>query len=363
MSTVRDLERALRGDVSWTADDVPALVGAADDHGVSALLWDLLSGASEAQLPLRQALASRARAAVARDLLVSLELSGVLGALADSGVRALVIKGAALAYTVYEQPWHRPRLDTDILVAAHDHDQAAAVLGQRGYRRSDAVSTGSLVSHQVAFAHTDAHGLAHVVDLHWKVANPQLLAGALPFEHAWDRAVAAPQLGPAARVLAPVDACVLACIHRLAHHQGHDRLIWLYDVVRLSRAFTAADWAELVRAARAASVAALCHDALRQAHERLACTAPAAVIRALSEAATCEPSRAYVDRTLHRRDVLASDLALLGSWRQRIRLLGEHAFPPAAFVLQRYKVRSRAWLPALYVHRLITGAWKWLVAA
>ena len=31
-------------------------------------------------------------------------------------------------------------------------------------------------------------------------------------------------------LLAPVNALVLACIHRLAHHQGRDRLVWLYDI-------------------------------------------------------------------------------------------------------------------------------------
>jgi hypothetical protein len=359
MSTVCYLERALRGDVSWTADDVPALVGAADDHGVSALLWDLLSRASEAQLPLRQALASRARAAVARDLLVSLELSGVLGALADSGVRALVIKGAALAYTVYEQPWHRPRLDTDILVATADVEPAARVLTQCGYDRCEAISTGAFVSHQVAFERSDAQGLRHVIDLHWKIANPQLLSNAVPFEELWTDSVPVPALGAAARMPSPVNALLIGCIHRLAHHQGHDRLIWLYDLHLLGRQLDDLGWDELCRGAQDRGVAGLCLDGLLQARQRVFAAVPPGVEQALARV-PAEPSTVYLRGPVRRRDVLASDLALLPGWRARVRLLREHAFPSAAFIRARYGCSSRAMLPLAYVHRLVTGASTWL---
>jgi hypothetical protein len=359
MSTVRYLERALQGDVNWPADDVPALVDAAEDHGVSALLWDLLSGAPEAQLPLRRALASRARAAVARDLLVSLELSDVLGAMAAGGIRTLLIKGAPLAYTVYEHPWHRPRLDTDLLVAAADVEAAARVLTQCGYDRCEVISTGAFVSHQVAFERSDAQGLRHVIDLHWKIVNPQLLANAVPFEELWIDSVAVPALGAAARMPSPVNALLIGCIHRLAHHQGHDRLIWLYDLRLLARQLDDRGWNELRRRAQDRGVAGVCLDGLLQARQRVSAAVPPGVEQALA-GVTGEPSTVYLRGPVRRRDVLASDLALLPGWRARLRLLREHAFPSVAFIRARYGCSSRAMLPLAYVHRLVTGACTWL---
>jgi hypothetical protein len=58
--------------------------------------------------------------------------------------------------------------------------------------------------------------------------------------------------------------------------------------------------------------------------------------------------------------VLVSDLKALRSWRARLRLLREHAFPPPAFMRQRYGT-TRWWLlPALYVYRFATGAVRWV---
>ena len=62
----------------------------------------------------------------------------------------------------------------------------------------------------------------------------------------------------------------------------------------------------------------------------------------------------------HKRDVLLTDIRLLPSWTDRFRLIREHAFPPAAFMRVRYK-RQQGWmLPALYAHRLLTGATRWI---
>ena len=158
---------------------------------------------------------------------------------------------------------------------------------------------------------------------------------------------------------APVVSAVLACLHRLAHHQGHDRLIWLYDLKLLASGFDDADWAAFTELAVERRVAAVCLDGLAQARDRLGAPLPGHVAARLAAAGRTEPSRSYVDTTVRKRDVLVSDLAVLPTWAARLRLLREHAFPPAAFILRRYGVSSRVWLPALYCHRLVTGAFRW----
>ena len=338
------------------------MIQAADDEGVTALLWESLSSVEvgDGDAILRNEITPSVRGAATRELLVQMELRRVLDRLAREHVRALVIKGTALAYTVYGSAWHRPRTDTDLLIDPNETEKAIRVLESCSYARSDAVTAGTLVTHQAAFERVDDHGLSHVIDLHWRLVNPQVLANVLPFEYLWQHAQPVAALGPDARTPRAVDAVLVASIHRLAHHQGQDRLIWLYDLHLLTTRFTDADWSELADAACRFGVAGLCLDGLRQARTRTGTRIPPRVEELWQATAPTERSHVYVSGPVLKRDVLASDLAELPGWRARARLVKEHAFPPAAFMRTRYGVTSAIWLPALYVHRLITGTFKWL---
>ena len=343
------------------ADEPAAVVDAAVEHGVDGLLWDRLTGVEgSAAAAVRALLDSRARAAAARELFVRIDLERLFAALGAAAVPTLAVKGTALAYTVYPQPWLRPRTDTDLLVRHGDVASAAQALEACGYARSAAVSSGELVSHQLAFERDDAHGVRHVVDLHWKIVNPQMLANALTFELLWPESRPAAGLGPRARVPATAASVALACVHRLAHHQGHDRLIWLYDIDLLAAALTAEEWRSLEAMAVRGRIAGLCLDGLSAARAAFGTRIPKPVEAALAAAAPTEPSHAYVTGPVTRGDVLRHDLAALPSWRARAQLMVEHAFPPAAFMQQRYGGRARWMLPALYVHRLVTGASRWV---
>ena len=349
---------------SWEANgrwDPEALVAASREQGVSALAWSALREAvSEEARQARNLLHAGARSSAARELLVRLELERVLDSLAGAGVQTLVIKGAALAYEVYPLPWLRPRTDTDLLIRFDDLAGASRLLEANGYLRSSALTSGVLVSHQVAFERIDTHGVHHVIDLHWKIVNPQILADALSFGELWAGRHHVPALGPSASVPSLVASSVLSCIHRLAHHQGQDRLIWLDHLRLLCGRFEPADWDTLEQIARERHVAGLCLSGLVEARERLGSPLPAQTESALRRAAPDEPSHRYLEGAVHRRDVLASDLGALPSWSDRLRLLREHAFPPAAFIRERYGVKNPLLLPALYVHRLVTGAYKWV---
>ena len=352
---VRDLHRTMgRG------ADRSAMIQVAEDEGVTALLWESLESADAGDKTLRDEIAPSVRGAATRELLAHIEIRRVSERFARERVRVLIIKGTALAYTAYATAWHRPRTDTDLLIHADDAAEAMRVLESCGYARSDAVTAGSFVSHQAAFERVDGHGLNHVIDLHWRLVNPQILANALSFEYLWDRARLVPALGPDARTPSAIDAVLIASIHRLAHHQGQDRLIWLCDLHLLTAPFTDADWNTLAAAACRFGVAGLCLDGLRQARARTGTRIPPRVEELWQGAAPAERSHVYVSGPVLKRDVLASDLAELPGWRARARLVKEHAFPPAAFMRTRYGIQSAVWLPALYVHRLLSGAFKWL---
>jgi hypothetical protein len=359
------LARALRGDLTWLGSntlDQHVLVAAADHHGVGPLVWQALHRTRNRSHGLYEGLAAARHVDLTHEMLRGREIARVMAALDSRAVPALLVKGAALAYSLYAEPWLRPRVDTDILVA-HDSFRAAdRVLRSLGYHASPAVSTGEFVSHQVAYQHRDAHGLSHVIDLHWKTVNPQALADALPFELLWEDAQEVRCQDLRARVPSHSSSLMVACVHRLGHHQQHDRLVWVYDIHLLAGTLDERGWDHVVSTALERGISAVCRHGLEATASRFGTAVPAPVLAALATRDLDEPSRAYTERPQRRIDVLRADLRLLPRWRDRVQLVAEHAFPPMSFMMAKYEARQRLLLPVLYAHRLVAGAWKWLRA-
>lgn len=312
-------------------------------EGVRARLWELAT--SEAVI----------------DAVRQRELEQVLLALDAEGIRTLVFKGAALARSHYARPFFRPHLDTDLLLPRHSIAAASRVMESLGYRRTAQV-TGALVMHQLDYSKVDRHGVRHIFDLHWKLVNPQALADLLTFEEL-DAGAAPVAPDSVARAPVPVHALLLACIHRVAHHHGWERLIWHFDVHLLAERLTAAEQACLLELTAQKGIACIALDGLLLARANFDTALPAKLLERLEEQAASEAGSAaseFACRPMSRFDVLVSDLKALGSWRDRARLLREHIFPPASYIMERYSVSNAAILPILYTHRLLSGAWKWL---
>jgi hypothetical protein len=170
-----------------------------------------------------------------------------------------------------------------------------------------------------------------------------------------------PALGPAARMPRGDHALLLAVIHAAAHHTRRPRLIWLYDLHLLCTHMPADDMERAVAGARASGLSALCARALRETQQTFDTRIEGRVLEALDavDPRSEAPAR-YVEATGGKLDTLVSDLRSLRSWPARGRLIREHLFPPAEYMLRAYRTSHRSWLPALYVHRAITGGWRWI---
>jgi glycosyltransferase involved in cell wall biosynthesis len=336
------------------------VLATAIEQGVDVLVAAQPDAVASWPQPLRGQLRARATAALAIESVRERELARVIGGLAAAGVQALVAKGAALAYSVYPEPHLRPRVDADLLVRHEDVPRVVGVLTDLGYARA-AQNVGDLVSHQLALGRTDSHGVWHAVDVHWKVANPHVFADLLPVSRLLSDAMPLPALGPAARMPRGDHALLLAVIHAAAHHTRRPRLIWLYDLHLLCTHMPADDMERAVAGARASGLSALCARALRETQQTFDTRIEGRVLEALDavDPRSEAPAR-YVEATGGKLDTLVSDLRSLRSWPARGRLIREHLFPPAEYMLRAYRTSHRSWLPALYVHRAITGGWRWI---
>jgi hypothetical protein len=296
------------------------------------------------------------RAAVVEDVARTRELLRVVTALEDAGCQPIVFKGAALAHTHYVLPWQRPRLDSDVLVDEASRERAARTLGALGYRRPPFVS-GRLVMYQEPLVRCETGGLEHVVDLHWRVANPQTVSRSLSHVLLAARAVIHELPGGRLRVPCPADALVLACVHRASHHQDARDLLWLFDIHLIAGRLSEAEWRDVAAAAHAGAVMALCGRGLGLAAERFGTPLPPQVMAALAQPPLPEPSAVFLRPDLTPAGRLRSDLGALPT-ADRARLLWEILVPTAGYMRSRYG--SRGWLPWLYVRRAASGASKWL---
>ena len=355
------LAGALRGDASvlrshpFDPDD--PFWRAAETHGVHLMLADLAqtTGAAREWPPDASARARTASIdAASVHALRERELRRVLGRLAAAGVPCLLLKGAALAHTLYPQPHLRPRRDTDVLIRRDDVTRIDALMHDAGYTRAVETS-GDLASSQRHFDGPGANGSLHALDVHWRIANPQVFAHSLGYDELTASRAAVPALGPHAWTLSPAHALALACIHRVAHHPDTDRLLWSWDVHRLAAGEEAA---RFIAVASKASMREVCAHTLASAASRFGGLDDLIAHVRPDAGAQPEASARFLGRGLRQVDILRTDVAHLG-WRRGATLLREHLFPSAEYMRSVYPAWPAALLPAAYVHRIVLGAPKW----
>jgi hypothetical protein len=336
-------------------------------HGVGPLLARRLSRMPVGEHPISKSwcLARDLQHEMAIELVRQRELVRVLDALAAAGVAPLLLKGAALAYSIYPSPALRPRADTDLLIRTEDRDATVRTLATLGYEKPN-VTRGDFVAYQCGFVLREPRGLTHVLDVHWRISNTQLFSRALEYAELASRAVPLPALGTHARGLSSGDALLFACMHRVHHihspmradrisTSGGERLIWVYDIHLLMSAMTSSELMQFTALAQRKGMRAICKDGLLRARECFGTRIPEAALAALTGGRSTEPSAAHL-RAGDLRHVL-TELRSLSRWRDRIALLREHLFPPPEYMLEKYAVSSRAWLPVLYLQRGIRGTW------
>ena len=341
--------------------DVASFLASAAREGLLGLLHaKVCQTAAADRLPaaLVAGLRAGAHRQAALELAQRAELQCVVAETRHRGLDVLLMKGASLAYDVYPDPAWRVRSDVDMLIRDQDRDRVHACLDGLGYVCEPQVS-GRLVTSQFHSQRIDAHGVRHLVDVHWKLVNPQRFADAIRFDELAGDAVALPLLGPAARGIGRVHALWLACVHRVAHHYDRDTLIWLYDIHLLMGALDAGGIERFLSLAERTGVRRICLRALQLARDRLGTEIAPGTFASLEAAPANEPSTVFLGPGVRKLDVLLDDVRVLPGWRSRVTLLKEHLFPDPAYMRRTYARGSLAPAAWLYVSRIVRGARKW----
>lgn len=361
----------LRGErADWPVDAgfSASLIERADYHGVLALLHDRLQrdpNAGHGWLDeVVQTCRERALAQAMWELRHRALLTEVFTRLASAGIRPVVFKGTALAYTLYSESALRSRGDTDFIIPPDTRTQAAEVLEELGFKRESGMS-GERVAYQASFTRTEPAGDAHTLDVHWRINNSELLSRLFSHPELLVTAQSIATLGAEARAASPVHALLIACMHRATHkhnpyyvdgvaHFSGDRLIWLYDIHLLANAFTPGAWEAFLLLASQKGLSSICLEGLQRANQCFHTHTPTAVLAALVQPDSNNKMTQYFAAGATRQQWM--DFCAIPGIVGKTEFLVETIFPSAGYMRGKYP--QGGWLPWLYFRRAARGVLK-----
>ncbi len=344
--------------VSLSDNDAKTIQQAGLQHGVLSLIY-YFTTKTESHNTCPDALLKTTRQhnllGVAVELRRHHELEHIIELLNAAGLDFLLMKGGALAHTLYPEPHLRERCDTDLLFPDKpSSDKAWEILKNEGYKRNNTLD-GDFVGYQFSCSRKLNMGLPISLDIHRKLSDIVFFANLFEFEELKEQSIPVPQLGPAARGLNHIYALLHACIHRIVNKPGGngDRLIWIYDMHLLCNSFTDTDWREFCTLARQKELAGVCLDGLEKSEQFFDTTIPLEYRQNLVKNAGKErvsPHKVYSRRQLYYLDFL-SNKGFINKTRQ----LREHLFPSTQYMMNKYHAKSRLLLPYYYAYRIVHG--------
>jgi hypothetical protein len=181
-----------------------------------------------------------------RTAFLLLELERILPAITWEDCRPVVLKGAALAPTLYPDPLQRWFLDLDILVPRRQLDEVCRRLEEVGYRHFRGSRDPKF--YEKHHFHRIMHGpQGSVVEVHWDLTTPDSVYS-FDVEGVFDRALPA-RLGRLdVMIAAPVDQVLHGVYQNIA--DGYIDLRRVMDMGLLMQTLTEEDWLYLVKESR-----------------------------------------------------------------------------------------------------------------
>ena len=331
------IQKVLKPDLDWEY-----IVESAIHHRVAPLLYHNLQKADNGLAPRRamEALRETYTGSLANNIVASRELRGILEAFSHSQIKVIVLKGAALAETIYPDVGLRPYSDIDLLVHKEDQPRAAAKLSQLGYEL--------LFDYRLGFSQQFGHQLCYVkgdvaVDMHWHIAG-------LPYSRyiavnrLWKRAALVSINGIDALALSPEQLLIHLCLHAARHDY-----CWLFLLVDISESIRhygdEFDWELFLAEAERYRVCFSTRNVLRLVKRLFDSPIPAFVLEHLDSYRPSSFRTKILDVlanpriTEGRKMTIAQFLTIQGGM-SKVRYLFGKLFPGKDFILKMYPGRN-----------------------
>ncbi len=252
-------------------------------HGVAPLLYLRLRGDPlwhRLTPALQLDLAASHHLNAVRSFLLQDEVARIAAALAARQVPVMLLKGLALAQTVYANLAERPVNDLDLLLPAAQIDTAQQALVDLGYRAVGLRWLGRWQRRyrsELPMVCADQPGprAGLLAELHWSLVESPYHVDRVETEAIWQRS--RPAAWPSGAHLPDLSTLLLHnAAHMALHHSQQLRLIWLVDVDRLARR-PDLDWDDVLAQAQTWSFGLALQAALQAGRAWLGTPCPAAV--------------------------------------------------------------------------------------
>ncbi|MGI4788207.1 MAG: nucleotidyltransferase family protein [Janthinobacterium lividum] len=209
-------------------------------------------------------------------------LAELLDACGAAALDLIVLKGAALAETVYPRPSLRPFGDIDVLIRLEDASRVFALLSKLGYV-VEAAAWKDLVSGrgcEANFFRSTERGVV-VIEVHTDLLNNALFQGLVSLDHAglWQRSRPACLAGTGGWVLGPEDQLLHLCLHLACHYFAAPNS--LEDIVQIC-IVQSVDWPLFLTLCRKANAVTIGYCGLFAALTRGGASVPPFVLESLA---------------------------------------------------------------------------------
>ena len=268
-------------------------------------------------------------------------------------IPCLLLKGSALAYSLYPEPWLRPRLDNDIWIAPESRESLVQVLTAAGYKKIPS-NHGTLVHTQMTYYSTDQQGRNHFFDIHWQILNPVLFRSLLNFSESWSESLILPQLHSSAQTLSHRHHLLLCCCHWVGHHFLAPSPQWESDIELLSKDQSTDWWASVTTLFIERKVACLGLAVLSFCQTSKGIKIPSFVFEQWEKISE-ESANYFLQSHRNRWRDLRHDISSFPDYRSKIQLLKEHLFPSAEYISTLTGSNSRAKFFIFYFIRIFRG--------
>lgn len=263
----------LSGNVDWKY-----LLDLAEFHGIAPLISrnftvnDLNSRVSK---PYLQRLNEIYNKTLYRNVILSDELTKILSAFNQRGIRVISLKGIALAEMLYENPALRTMSDMDILVQPDDLPRASSLLIEMGYKQLTSPVHQAHPFHGAPYYKQTTFPI--FIELHWDLEDEKLMS--TPMEKIWGRAQTLQLQWGKTMTLSFEDTLMFSIVQLC---KQFDHLKVLGDIAELMKKYQRAlDWRYIVDSAHSWGIGTGVYYSLKRAQDLLEAPVPPSVIKEL----------------------------------------------------------------------------------
>lgn len=204
-------------------------------------------------------------------------VGSLLAAFEDAGIKTMVLKGAALIQLYYKESGLRPMLDADVLVHAHQAEQAMEVLSRLQWKpRYTRPEMRIPIIHSTPFE--DAGG--RQVDLHWHLFWECFNAG--DDDDFWEKAIPIKIGGVQTLALNPTNQLLHTCWHG-ARWNEVPPIRWVADAMSiLAASLDEINWESLLKKAQRHRIVLPVKDSLEYLKKKFDAPVPDTLLKSLS---------------------------------------------------------------------------------